>query len=406
MALLMGTGAAAANHNRTIIVLHLPHATIDPRFDEVDIVAPVYEVVTERLTERFVVLARGRTGEMLRSRGFDSATCGESCELEAARLIGAAYVFAAKATPAEESLAVSLQLIDVTGGALVGMKRVTASDEEVLNTRIADAIHTLIDRLDAHDQRFDHTSPANPRGSSGPLSDEPHAGQEVLVSFHSTPAGAKVFIDGEAECQATPCSRRLPIGSHEVAMVLPYHVRRRETITVTHDWTVDWQLRLKPYHYLLMNEARFGGSLVSMGFAPHRQVYKRLLAIEGYRFAGLHPVIDTGLGGNIFGYRRSAFGASWSIFGIGPVLRLGRLIIHAQLQLLSFRHRSGSRAKRWFPGLTASAVLPLLNVREIGAWAAFLPAPSAGIDVWLNNDLNHDETGFWIGLAIIHHVDF
>jgi hypothetical protein len=41
-------------------------------------------------------------------------------------------------------------------------------------------------------------------------------GEEVLAKFESDPSGASVRMDGELLCRATPCSKRVRGGRHEV----------------------------------------------------------------------------------------------------------------------------------------------------------------------------------------------
>ena len=40
----------------------------------------------------------------------------------------------------------------------------------------------------------------------------------ALMRFESSPAGARVLVDGEVLCEATPCSRELALGSYQISM--------------------------------------------------------------------------------------------------------------------------------------------------------------------------------------------
>lgn len=56
--------------------------------------------------------------------------------------------------------------------------------------------------------------------------------KKALVSFESSPAGATVLMDGKPLCQATPCSKSVPLGRHLFEMYLEEHlpVKKRENV--------------------------------------------------------------------------------------------------------------------------------------------------------------------------------
>jgi hypothetical protein len=150
------------------------------------------------------------------------------------------------------------------------------------------------------------------------------------------------------------------------------------------------------------------GRLITVGFLSDDEEYRAFTVLSGSDFANLNPVVDVGFGGDIFSFHRNDNGSHWGIFSFGPAIRIGRLIVESHLHLLSFRHRRTDpyELKGWLPGISTNASIPLINNREWSGWAALVPVPTAGVDVWLNNDLNHDSTNYWVGLSWLTGFDF
>lgn len=135
-------------------------------------------------------------------------------------------------TPKEQRLV--LEMLSVEDG------RVTASvtsevRAEGIEAAVADGVTKLTLALAPQ-----VVSPAGPRGqgSSSIIGDKEETWDlpdedKTLVSFESTPPGAAVIFDGKPLCQATPCSRSVPIGSHTVELLLENYVplKSREDLT-------------------------------------------------------------------------------------------------------------------------------------------------------------------------------
>ncbi len=68
-------------------------------------------------------------------------------------------------------------------------------------------------------------------------------GDEVLVEFNSTPAGATVLLDGNLLCQKAPCRKSVTSGAHEVAIQAERYEARRERMVLTKGSRVDWTLK-------------------------------------------------------------------------------------------------------------------------------------------------------------------
>ncbi len=228
----------------------------------------------------------------------------------------------------------------------------------------------------------------------------------VPVLFDSTPLGAKVILDGERVC-VTPCRLRVEPGLHHVSMRLKDHFLHSERLTLAANGAVAFALKKRPYHYLLMNGLSDFGTVLTTAFDPSDSKYRFISVLDGAHFAHVSSVFDPGMSGGVFAYHRSQRGASWSIFGFGPALRLGRLIATSHIELLSFRHEApDSVRKGWRPGLTSRLMLPLLTGREARGWAKLLPVPTVGVDIWADKELSHDETAMWIGLAWLPGADY
>ena len=71
----------------------------------------------------------------------------------------------------------------------------------------------------------------------------PEDDEEVLViKFDSDPPGARVTVDGEELCPATPCRREVPPGRHEVTMSLERYAPRSRAVTFEEGQNVSWSL--------------------------------------------------------------------------------------------------------------------------------------------------------------------
>ena len=73
---------------------------------------------------------------------------------------------------------------------------------------------------------------------------EPVAAVGVVVQFESNPPGAALTVDGQTLCQATPCSKILAPGRHNVQMIREKHLARTETVNLSQSnrgvvWTLE-----------------------------------------------------------------------------------------------------------------------------------------------------------------------
>lgn len=229
---------------------------------------------------------------------------------------------------------------------------------------------------------------------------------QVPVLFDSDPPGATVSLDGRYVCHA-PCRVPVEPGLHHVSMNLDGYNAQREQVSLDADSAVSFTLEEKPYNYFAMNDLSGFGSLLVTGIDPTNTQYRFFSVVDGAHFFELSSVVDLGMGGGVFSYHHGPRGSAWSIFAFGPSLRLGRFIATSHVELLSFRHDAPQKElEGWRPGLTSKLQLPLLSSREVGGWSALMPVPTIGVDVWLDDELRHDETAFWIGLSWIPGTSF
>ncbi len=154
--------------------------------------------------------------------------------------------------------------------------------------------------------------------------------------------------------------------------------------------------------YFAMPETVGGGYVIAAGVSPEDAPgYKFLSAINFLYLPDGRDVIDVGFHGEAFSYRQTPRGTNWSILAMGPLLRIGRLFINVDINLISFRHISEDHKKGWLPGIGGRLFLPLVNHGRDSIWTVFMPTPVAGFEVFFDNELEYDQTGFWVGLAWI-----
>lgn len=67
-------------------------------------------------------------------------------------------------------------------------------------------------------------------------------GEETLVKFESEPGEATVIVDGEVVCQATPCTKILTMGEHEIEMRKENHTPKVKRGKITEGRTIKYKL--------------------------------------------------------------------------------------------------------------------------------------------------------------------
>lgn len=67
-------------------------------------------------------------------------------------------------------------------------------------------------------------------------------GEEAIVAFASQPEGAVVIVDGTLVCESTPCSRKFPVGPHEVSLQKKRYRGRTEQVVFAKGAELSWEL--------------------------------------------------------------------------------------------------------------------------------------------------------------------
>ena len=67
-------------------------------------------------------------------------------------------------------------------------------------------------------------------------------GEEIIVKFESEPGEATVIVDGEVICQATPCTKILTLGEHEIEMRKENHTPKVKKGKITGSKTIKYKL--------------------------------------------------------------------------------------------------------------------------------------------------------------------
>ncbi len=396
---------ANAENAKVLVVLDLTDS--EGKLSEKDIVyltESIYAAATTFPAERISVVSREKlNGELAKHQ--DPARA-ELKEDEIGALLGADFLFKGTLTNAGTSnFSVTVKLTEVGTGRLLGLEHAEAEDVSRLSDELQKLARDLLATALGEEPPREKPSEETKEETKEEVAAKPEEPENFLVQFQVTPRDATIEMDGRKICEETPCSCRVERGTHRFVIEAKLHDRKAKDLMIDADKELSFELASRPYSYFGMNDMKQGGWLVTMGFSPLDSDYRSISAIDGFHFARLHPVIDVGIGGNVFGYHQTPRGPSWSILGIGPSVRVSRLIVSSQVQLLSFRHKSEEHKKGWLPGITVQARLPLVNNREIDAWANLVPVPTIGVDVWLQ-DLEHDQTQFWVGLSWPGGVDF
>ncbi|MCP4678837.1 MAG: PEGA domain-containing protein [Deltaproteobacteria bacterium] len=369
--------------------------------DTIYLTESIYAAATSFSPESISVVSREKLNAVLAKR--QNPSHAELNKDEIGALLGADFLFTGKLTNVGTSnFTATLKLTEVGTGRLLGLEHAEAADLARLSGELQKLAREILATALGEEQKSEEPPQDKAEEEVGA---KPEEHDDFLVQFRVAPPDATIEMDGRKICEETPCSYRIERGTHRFVIEAEFHTRKAKDLTIDSDKELAFELESRTYSYFGMNDMKQGGWLITMGVSPLDTDYRSISAIDGFVFARLHPIIDVGIGGGVFGYRQAQRGSSWSILGIGPSVRVSRLIISSQVQLLSFRHKSDGYGKGWLPGITVQARLPFINKREIDSWAALVPVPTIGLDVWLHG-LNHDQTQFWVGLSWPGGVDF
>ena len=240
LALAIGLPGATWAAPKRIAVLEVrsgPQAPVNEAEARVLTDAVRGEALTLPATD-YLVMTRENILELL-PPGTDLAACEGNCEVETGRNLGADIVAVAKVDRFGKQLVLTLQIYRTAGGALIRQTTATAAGVDTLLPQT---------RLAAHTAFLSLGGPGTPavagEGTTGGEAAKP--GRKLnaaIVEFSSEPDGAIVHLDGELLCQATPCSRLVTFGPHQVSMEAEMHQRHDEPTTVTKAASIHWKLK-------------------------------------------------------------------------------------------------------------------------------------------------------------------
>jgi hypothetical protein len=183
-------------------------------------------------------------------------------------------------------------------------------------------------------------------------------------------------------------------------MKLAFHARRKEYVDIQDTEEIHWKLEPRSYSYFGMTDALVVAHLITAGIAPAETGFLVFSIVDGVVFQHFHSIFDVGISVEAFAYRKIPGGSGWSAIDFGPAVRAGRLVLKANLMLLSFR------GDNWAPGISVRATIPFASERELGSLAFVIPAPTVGLDVILTDSLGLDQTQLWLGLGWVGNVEF
>ncbi len=191
----------------------------------------------------FLVMTRESIQQLL-PPGVRLVDClSSACEVEVGRRIGADYIVTGEILKFGDELRMNLKAHHCVSGAFLGSETAAGARPVDIENGVAGACGRLFAKVrgdagagGAVEGRLD----AEARGAWSPPGDS-----AAVVAFASDPAGAVVMVDGRVVCQATPCSRELPVGAVVVTMQKERYLPRREVVEVARRGTpprLSWAL--------------------------------------------------------------------------------------------------------------------------------------------------------------------
>ncbi|MDJ0761844.1 MAG: PEGA domain-containing protein [Myxococcota bacterium] len=400
--ILLAGQTALAQRTKIVVILDIETEGGTPSTAELArLTESVYAAATEVSPEYFSVVSRDKLLSLLPA----AKPAGEQpakAPAEIGALLGADMVFAGELRQTSAlRFAVTLKLVETGSGRILGLEKAEAQDLEALWSEMRKVTRQMLLPLITGGLH------AGPDRMHGPAREaDPEEVEDFLVQFRTTPTQVSIELNGKKVCDETPCSYRVEPGDYTVKVKAKHYKthKKREIFDGNKELVI--QLEPKKYNYIGMHDARNSGYGITVGMSPVDSDYKVISVLSGSQFGNLNPIVDGGFNGEIFGYRQLPDDeACWSILGFGPSIRIGRLMLASQVQLLQFRRDSDIRKGGWYPGVTTRIQIPLINSREVGGWSSLVPTPAAGLDVFFD-DLEYDQYHFWLGFSWLGGVQF
>jgi len=165
------------------------------------------------------VMTRESTEVLLQANGKTLADCTGECEVEIGRKLGADYIISGRITQIGARTSITLRLFSTSDGELLSSAEARGTKPEELQDEMQPTLAKLLSPL-PKSAGPRNAAPAATESRIGGEAREVSLGsdEQVIVPFDSTPPGAVVMLDGKLLCQATPCSKLIAGGAHEVSM--------------------------------------------------------------------------------------------------------------------------------------------------------------------------------------------
>jgi PEGA domain len=190
------------------------------------------EAVKTLDASRFSIMTRENILEML-PPGTDLKKCvGEECEIRIGRQIGADYIVTGEIFLLDDEYRVSLKAHHTKSAAFLSERSAKGKALKDVEESVRSAARYIFTKVRSNEGELSGSLPQ-------PLETE----TRVMVKFESEPAGAMVLLDTQPLCQETPCSRAIPIGSARISMVKESYFAREETLDLSTDETIVWELK-------------------------------------------------------------------------------------------------------------------------------------------------------------------
>ena len=208
-----------------------------------DAIEQLTDVIATELSasQRYQVIPSSDLKTALAAKKSESyeACYDESCQIEIGKELAAEKTLATKVSRLGKTCIVTMQLFDLRKSASENAAKTKGKcDVESILALIEQAVRQLTGvrryvTTQGDENLGDAPEEWNPTAQSG---------ADVIVEFSSQPSGAVVMLDGRLLCQATPCSKSLSAGAHEVSMQKERYLSQRKSLALKDGQKVSWSL--------------------------------------------------------------------------------------------------------------------------------------------------------------------
>lgn len=172
-----------------------------------------------------VVMTRENMAVIAKDMDIDLSCVEGECEVETARNLGASLVISGGVVKVDTVWIATLKLHETTQGGLLGTAEARSETPLGLVDQVAGVVQIMV---------RDKIAPAK-RGDvafGGDVQAVRKGTRTVLVRFESSPVGAVVHVDGQLECNRTPCTSEVPIGRRQVVFSMAQYRSDTQSIEV------------------------------------------------------------------------------------------------------------------------------------------------------------------------------